>query len=209
MAAHDAAAGDSLEQRLARVDGALDELAELSHPAARSLAEEVIATVLELHEAGLRRALQLVERSAGGEALIAALSADELVRSLLLLHGLHPEPLLARVERALESVRPFMAAHKGGVELLGVEDGVVHLRLQGTCNGCGASTQTIKNAVEKAIYEAAPDAAGIEVEGLAQPPPGALDIDCLTPLPMAGAAGIGAANGAPHPSLTLRPVVGG
>ena len=51
---------------------------------------------------------------------------DELVAHLLLLHGLHPVPVRERVIGALDEVRPYLVAHGGGVELLGVDDGVVH-----------------------------------------------------------------------------------
>ena len=173
-----------LDDRMARVESVLAELTALSNPAAQSLTEELLTTVLELHGAGLQRVLDVIEESPDGPALLDRLNEDTVVRNLLLLHGLHPLPLRQRVEAALETVRPFMKAHKGGVELLSIEGATVYLRLQGTCNGCSASTQTMQNAVEKAIYDAAPDIEGIEVEGLAAPPAGPPAIDCLKPLPV-------------------------
>jgi Fe-S cluster biogenesis protein NfuA/nitrite reductase/ring-hydroxylating ferredoxin subunit len=90
------------------------------------------------------------------------------VSSLLLLHGLHPLDLETRVAQALEQVRPYMRSHGGGVDLLEITgEGVIRLRLEGTCHGCPSSRVTLKFAVEKAIYAAAPDAAGLEVEGSA------------------------------------------
>ncbi len=47
---------------------------------------------------------------------------DELVAHLLLLHGLHPVPVRERVMGALDEVRPYLVAHGGGVELLGVAE---------------------------------------------------------------------------------------
>ena len=90
---------------------------------------------------------------------------DELVAHLLLLHGLHPVPVRERVRGALDEVRPYLVAHGGGVELLGVDDGVVRLRLEGACNGCPSSALTLKLAVEEAIARAAPDVERIEAEG--------------------------------------------
>ena len=49
-------------------------------------------------------------------------------------------------------------------------DGVVRLRMQGSCHGCPSSAMTLKNAIEEAIYAAAPDVAAIEVEGVVDPP---------------------------------------
>ena len=92
-----------------------------------------------------------------------------MVSSLLLIHGLHPVPVEERVREALDEVRPYMESHGGNVELLGVEDGVVRLRLVGSCDGCAASSSTLELAVEKAIKETAPDVLGMVVEGAAAP----------------------------------------
>jgi Fe-S cluster biogenesis protein NfuA/nitrite reductase/ring-hydroxylating ferredoxin subunit len=125
------------------------------------------------------------------------MAEDDLIRGVLLLHGLHPIDLRARVEGALESVRPYMRSHGGGVELLDVSDGVVRIRLEGHCQGCPSSTVTLKLAVEKAIYEAAPDIAGIEVDDPVGPPTsGPPDISGLVALPMIAP---GAARKAPVP----------
>lgn len=102
---------------------------------------------------------------------MASLAGDVVVSSLLLLYGLHPLDLKTRVDQALERVRPFLRSHKGNVELVDVSQGVVRLRMEGSCNGCPSSAMTLKLAIEEAIYAAAPDVAAIEVEGVVQPPP--------------------------------------
>ena len=111
---------------------------------------------------------------------------DDLVAHLLLLHGLHPVPLERRVLGALDEVRPYLVAHGGGVELLGVHDGVVHLQLEGACNGCPSSAVTLKSAVEEAIMRAAPDVERIEAEGTEVINPGLLQIEIACPVPQAG-----------------------
>jgi Fe-S cluster biogenesis protein NfuA/nitrite reductase/ring-hydroxylating ferredoxin subunit len=69
-------------------------------------------------------------------------------------------------------VRPYLASHGGSVVLLDVSpEGTVKLRLEGSCHGCASSAMTLKYAIEQAIMEAAPDVAGIEVEGVVEPPP--------------------------------------
>jgi Fe-S cluster biogenesis protein NfuA/nitrite reductase/ring-hydroxylating ferredoxin subunit len=105
---------------------------------------------------------------AGGE-IRERLAADGAVASLLLIHDLYPVPLSQRVEEALESVRPYMESHGGNVELLGLEDDIARLRLQGSCDGCPASSATLELAIKSALEEAAPDLNGIEVEGLEDP----------------------------------------
>jgi Fe-S cluster biogenesis protein NfuA len=94
------------------------------------------------------------------------LAADEFVASLLLVLGLHPDPMEARVQEALASVRPFLGQHGGDVELLGIDDelGAVKLRLLGSCDGCPSSAATLQGAVEVAIHEKAPEVTRIVVE---------------------------------------------
>ena len=88
-----------------------------------------------------------------GTALIDSLASDDLVASVMLLYGLHPLDLETRVLQALEQVRPYLRSHGGNVELLGVEEGVIRLRLQGSCHGCPSSAQTLKSTIEEAIAE--------------------------------------------------------
>ena len=67
---------------------------------------------------------------------------------------------------------PTSARMAATFKLLGVNEGIVHLRLEGSCHGCPSSTVTMKLAIEKAIEEAAPEVVRIEVEG-ASPAPSA------------------------------------
>ena len=85
------------------------------------------------------------------------------------MHGLHPYGVQTRVEQALQSVRPYLGSHDGDVELLGVTDeGVVQLRLLGSCDGCPSSSVTLELAVRDAIEAVAPEVTSIEVETPAQ-----------------------------------------
>lgn len=158
----------------AEVDARLAALERLPAPA-RAAATDAVAAVVDLYGEGLRRLLALepglAERAAG----------DDVVAQLLLIHGLHPVPVAARVEGALDEVRPYLRSHGGGVELVGVEDGVVRLRLDGTCNGCPSSSATLRSAVEEAIQRAAPDVGRIEADGVAAPAGGLLQIECPVP----------------------------
>src|SRR6185369_108912 len=106
-----------------------------------------------------------------GYAMFDNFAADDLVGSLLLLYGLHPLPIEARVTKALEKVRPYLESHGGNVELLDITGGVVHLRMQGSCKSCPTSAMTLKLAIEEAIYAAAPDVVAIEAEGVAEQAP--------------------------------------
>jgi Fe-S cluster biogenesis protein NfuA/nitrite reductase/ring-hydroxylating ferredoxin subunit len=133
---------------------------------ARERSEELVRLVTDFYGAGLERLLDIVyEQGHLGDEVLAALAADELVAGLLLVHGLHPYNVQTRVEKALESVRPYLGSHGGDVELLGVSaDGVVGLRLLGSCDGCPSSSVTLKLAVQGAVEAAAPEIIAIEVE---------------------------------------------
>ena len=102
-------------------------------------------------------------RGHGGHAGPA--DQDPLVESLLLLHGLHPLDVDARIQRALDQVRPYLGSHAGGVQYLGVSDGVARLRLEGSCDGCPSSTVTVQLAIEGAVQDAAPEVTEVVVEG--------------------------------------------
>lgn len=122
-----------------------------------SQALEAVAGLVDLYGEALRRVAQRVPAS--------ELADDELIRHLLIVHGLHPQTVEERVSAALDEVRPYLASHSGGVELVGVEDDVVRLRLEGTCHGCPSSTATLKLAVEQAILEAAPEIERVDADG--------------------------------------------
>ncbi|WP_328320245.1 NifU family protein [Streptomyces sp. NBC_00388] len=133
---------------------------------ARERSEELVRLVTDFYGAGLERLLDLVhEHGRLDDGVLAALADDDLVASLLLVHGLHPYSVETRVEEALAGVRPYLGSHGGDVELLGVTaDGVVTLRLLGSCDGCPSSSATLKLAVQSAVEAAAPEVTGIEVE---------------------------------------------
>lgn len=154
----------SYEERLERIETLLETIQKSPNPALRASAEELVQTLLEVHRAGLERIFgKIWDAGETGERIIHGdLAGDELVSSLMLLHGLHPQPIEHRVEQALESVRPHLHSHGGDMEVVTVEDGIVRLRLEGTCDGCPASAMTLKYAVEEAIYEAAPDVRAVE-----------------------------------------------
>ena len=149
------AVGSRIEELLGRIRSAGD-------PATAETAEEIVRLVVELYGAGLERTVELA-----GPEVLERLVGDELVASLLVLHGLHPKDTETRVVEALDQVRPYLGSHAGGVELVGVDpEGVVHLRLEGSCDGCPSSTMTVKLAIERAIEEAAPEVTAVEVENL-------------------------------------------
>ncbi|MBW1954145.1 MAG: NifU family protein [Deltaproteobacteria bacterium] len=62
-----------------------------------------------------------------------------------------------KVEKAIEKIRPMLERDGGNVELVGIVDGVVKVRLQGACAGCPMSQVTLKNGIERLIKEDVPE----------------------------------------------------
>jgi Fe-S cluster biogenesis protein NfuA/nitrite reductase/ring-hydroxylating ferredoxin subunit len=148
-----------------RIEALLQELGAAADPRVREKAEELVRLLMELYGSALARILETIDNTDSADAIFDRLAADDLVAGLLVLHGLHPLNVEDRIARALDRVRPYLGSHGGDVKLLGVNEGVVHLRLEGSCHGCPSSTVTMKLAIERAIEEAAPEVVRIEVEG--------------------------------------------
>ena len=143
-----------------RVEELLERLEALPDATAREIALDTVQALLELYGEGLERIVAAV-----GPQQTQVLAGDELVEHLLLLHGVHPVGVEQRVRDALKSVRPYLGSHGGDVELLAGEDGVAHVRMQGSCEGCPASAMTLKLAIEDAVLKAAPDVDRVEGGG--------------------------------------------
>jgi Fe-S cluster biogenesis protein NfuA len=168
------AAVDS-ERHLARVQELTEALEAMPDGHQKDVAEGLVGAIVELYGDGLRRVVAALHEAGGpGQEIHERLVEDGVVASLLLIHDLYPIDLETRVREALATVRPYMESHGGDVELLGIDEGVARLRLEGHCKGCPASAATLELAIKEAIDEAAPDLAGLEVEGVvaARRPPG-------------------------------------
>ncbi len=173
------------QTRLQRLDELIRGMDRVADPSAQTLIRETVQAVLDLHAAGLERILSHLDGGGeAGAAILGACALDDVAGGLLLLHGLHPLSLEARVLQALEQVRPYLRSHGGNVELLGVDDGVVRLRLKGSCHGCPSSAITMKQTIEEAILAKAPDATAVEVEGQADQPMVTPDGRTLISLPI-------------------------
>ncbi len=131
-----------------------------------------MGAIVELYGEGMRRIVGTLDEAGEGAAAVRQAMADDgVIASLLLVHDLYPVPLDARVLEALDQVRPYLDSHGGGVELLDVTDGVARIRLEGSCKTCPASSATLELAVKQALDEAAPDLAGLVVEGITESAP--------------------------------------
>jgi Fe-S cluster biogenesis protein NfuA len=160
-----ATADREFRSRIERVESLIHEVERFPDPDARVRTQEILRAVLELHGVALERILEKLKGAGrAGHALIDELAGDDLVGSILLLHGLHPLDLETRVRQALEKVRPLLRSHGGNVELIDLVGGVARLRMLGSCDGCPSSALTLKTAIEDAIYDKAPDVTAIALD---------------------------------------------
>lgn len=65
------------------------------------------------------------------------------------------------VRRALDKIRPAVRLDGGDLELVGVSDGVVTIRLFGACDGCPMSPVTLRAGVERILREEVPEVRGV------------------------------------------------
>ncbi|MEO8227390.1 MAG: NifU family protein [Gemmatimonadota bacterium] len=72
--------------------------------------------------------------------------------------------IFERIERSLDTLRPYIASHKGNVEVIDFDEGegTLLLRLGGTCQGCAASSVTLKQGIETRLREMVPEVKHVE-----------------------------------------------
>jgi hypothetical protein len=152
-------------ERIRAIEELIREIEASADPEAKAGVRRLVEALLEYQGAALERMLELIRESGPhGAAVIQSFAHDDLVASLLLLHGFHPEDFETRVRRAVDNLP--------NVELAGTAD--FRIRVRAVSSG-GVSRQ----AIEEALYAAAPEAAGIEIDGLETGPPAFVPLEAL------------------------------
>ncbi|HET9772590.1 MAG TPA: NifU family protein [Acidimicrobiia bacterium] len=160
-----------------RVEELLADLESVADPSVHERAEALVSLLVEFYGAGLERMLALVGREPSGELIVRRLAQDDLLASLFALHGLHPVPVEDRVHEAIDGARPQLGATK--VALIGITDEGV-ARCDIALGGCGSAPFDVAQAtIEKAILDAAPEIAAVEVRVSIPPPaePGPVPVE--------------------------------
>jgi hypothetical protein len=124
----------------------------LPDPESRNVALELVLAIMDLHASGLERALDIIWAREDGQRAIDALGQDPAVSTLLILHDLHPLDLETRARKALE--RPEFAA--ANAKVISVVDGVVRVQTD--------ARPQLRQTLEAALTDAAPDAAQVVIE---------------------------------------------
>ena len=169
--------------------GRIGELAEqlTAHPDPK-VAEgvgELLDWIDAFHRDGLGRLVEMI-RSWRGEIFLESVSADDIVGTFLGAYGLGEgvETLgeaSAAVDAALEQVRPLVESHGGAIEVVSVADGVVKVRMNGTCDGCPSSAATLTYGVEQALKDNWTNFRRLElVDATDAVDPAKADLTCVT-----------------------------
>ena len=136
-------------------------------------AEELLDWLDVYHREGLGRLVEMV-RQWRGELFLEQAALDPVVGELMATYGLGVDADSAAAERviqlALDDVRPYIHSHGGEVEVRSVADGVVRLRMHGTCNGCTAADETVAHRIEVSLREHWIDFRRVEMEDHTEAP---------------------------------------
>jgi nitrite reductase/ring-hydroxylating ferredoxin subunit/Fe-S cluster biogenesis protein NfuA len=130
-----------------------------------------------LNKEALRRLIAAVRAEPAAVAALREAAADPIVYSVLRRHGLIKASLVERVDAALESVRPMLASHGGGVDLISVvPPNAIEVKFTGACDSCAASAMTFHAGVKKAVEDHCPEITEIrQVKGLSTGGEGAVN----------------------------------
>jgi hypothetical protein len=150
-----------VQQQTGRIEELIRKLEASADPDSLATARQLVQSLIELYGAGLTQITEILARKGEyGRQILDELGRDDLVGNLLAANGVHPQDLETRVRRALDKLDARLGSH-GSIEMLGLAEGVLRLRLRSTTTG------SLKPAIEEAIYEAAPDLAELVIEEIA------------------------------------------
>ena len=156
------------QQWIDRIEELVHRAKSVEDPKVRSIAVDLLRAVLDFHAAGLERVIEIAAASGpAGEEIIDRMAADDLAGSLLLLHGLHPDDLETRLNRALDRLQSSFSSRGASVSLLSIEEDTVRLHFNTARPWSGAP---VRATIEAAVCQAAPEIAIVMIEGLQEPP---------------------------------------
>jgi len=151
------------DQLAEQVDRLTEEVLQLDDQIARETGVRLKEAVEAIHREALVRIVRRLKQDEATLAVLRELAQDPAVRTILMLHEILKPPVSARVQLALDEVRPYIHSHGGDVELVEVRGETVRLRLVGACQGCPGSQATLRNGVEQALRRHVPELESIEL----------------------------------------------
>lgn len=160
------------QEQIKRLSELVTQLEQMPDSPQKAVSKQLVQLLMEVHAQGLERILEIAfDSSEAGPALIDRLGKDDVAGGLLLLYSLHPDALDTRVKTALERMRPKLRKLSCAIELLGIDEGSVQVRVIRSGHNCGSSTGELRTLIENGMYELAPDVTTLEILGLEEKSP--------------------------------------
>jgi Fe-S cluster biogenesis protein NfuA len=194
-------------------DDAWDRIAELAEDlmnhhdvSVAQRVEELLDWVDAVHKEGLGQLVEMI-RAWRGEVFLENVAREPVPGRLLAAYGLGitPEELgeeaRKAVDAALAEIAPLVESHGGAIEVVDVADGVVKVRMHGTCDGCASSSATLTYGLEAELKKRWPDFRRLEeVDAATEVNPDTVDLESFGPS--------GAASAVPEPQQPLIQIKG-
>ena len=164
------ATGSEFQEQVRQLGKLITQFDQMPEGPQKAECKALVQLLMDVHGAGLDRMMEIVFESNGpGPAIVDELGRDTVTSSLLLLYSLHPLDLETRVQEAIDRMRPRLRKLSCAVDLAGIVDGAVQVRVSVAGHSCGSSSKDIRAIVEEGIFELAPDVASLEILGLEEP----------------------------------------
>lgn len=168
---HDVAGdGAAIETMGTRIDALRSSIEQTGVPGLIDAADRLVGALMELYGWALDRSIGLLHDAGDGDALHAALD-DPLISALLLAHGLHPAPLIERVEQVVDACRQSVGEHAGHIDVLEADDDTGHVRMA-ISGGDEKQRWRTRLTVERAVRELVADVVTLDIEGADAEPRG-------------------------------------
>ena len=153
------------QQHAQKVEQLVERVNAIPDSDARSTALDLMQGLMDLHGSAITRLVEiLAESGEAGHNSLAKLGRDPMICGLLVLYGVHPVAFEDRVADALERIAPQLRKQSGSAELLSVSENSVKIAVQASGTGCHSSPDALKQVVEQAVREMAPEIVELVIE---------------------------------------------
>ncbi len=155
------------EELIGQLNFLVEQLEQYPDAEVREKALDLVQIIINIYGESLRRMIATLQSEPNCDQILLRMVNDEVIRSLLLIHGLMPVSLYDRIAAKLNEIRPYLLSQGCDVELLGIDNARARIRLMR--HGKGAPPiAALKAEIENELTAAAPDILGVEVEGLSE-----------------------------------------
>ncbi len=146
------------------IEELVTKLESLAGIEARTAAVHLLQSVIGFHRSALERMLEHLEQTDSTGHVVENLAKEPFVGAVLLLHGLHPIDPETRARNGLRAIEPYLRSGGYEVHELKLENGELNLQVRKYTAPIGSAV-ALKNLVENAIRNAAPDIDEITIQG--------------------------------------------